>query len=946
MITDHRWKRARRAAGFAGFVLAGGAALTACSPPSATVNTTVDGHDVVIGDGVCETAPGNGQCTFRAAIEEMNGSTSPLAPEMTVPAGTYPLTMGPITVSTNRVLFINKTAPAAVTIDLSGNAGRLFDITNTGILEVFGLHVTGANATGNGGVAAVAGLMLVHRSSFTNNHTAGDGGVFSIQGGGVVLVEDSTLSDNTADGSGDGVFNSGTIAARYSTIADSGIHHAGGTTALMWSIIAGGSPANCTGGGTVDSFGSNVDSDGSCGLTGPADVVGDPELGPLSGGVRVPGTSSPALNLVPGGTAIPVNGSFCDSSTTDQVGAARPHGTSCDAGAVEANAAPGATDDRPYDILHDSGLNASVGNLRSNDPADPEGDTVTIDATPVADPTKGSVVIHPDGTFDYTPGAGEVGADAFTYRVLDDRGAESTAVVMINLTNVAPTCPADTMVGIAGSGSGSGSGSCTDGDGDTLTYSHTSTGTGTYTVDTNAGAWTATGATDGDTLTIEATDGVDTDSHTITITVPVNPSPVCPADSIGTIASATGSGSGSGACSDPGDTLTYTFTESSPGVFAVDSGTGAWTATGAYDGAWVEITAIDTLSQSDTHLITVENAAPVCPADSTMAILGAYGSASGACTDPGDTLNYWINYFSSDTGYFDIDGYTGTFTGFDVRTGDWVEIGTSDPWGRTDYHVVTIVLNSPPTCPTDTLVWAPGGSGAGSGTCIDGDALTYTFTQSAPGLFTVDSGTGAWTTTGAVTGDWVEITATDPWSATDTHRISITINPAPVCPANSTATLFFGSASGAGDCTDPTDTLAYTFTSTGSGSYSVNPTSGAWSVTGAAGGDQLTIIATDTVGQADSHTITMYNPPPVCPADSFRILPGGNGGGAGACTDPGDTLTYTFNASFNGGGGLFTVNPSTGAWTATGVGNGSWVQIIATDSAGNTARHTISIFWF
>ena len=56
-----------------------------------TVNSTLDAVDAVT-DGVCETAPGNGVCTLRAAITEANA-----APGSTIilPAGTYTLTISP-----------------------------------------------------------------------------------------------------------------------------------------------------------------------------------------------------------------------------------------------------------------------------------------------------------------------------------------------------------------------------------------------------------------------------------------------------------------------------------------------------------------------------------------------------------------------------------------------------------------------------------------------------------------------------------------------------------------------------------------------------------------------------------------------------------------------------------------------------------------------------------
>ncbi|WOK38139.1 Ig-like domain-containing protein [Sphingomonas sp. C3-2] len=48
-------------------------------------------------------------------------------------------------------------------------------------------------------------------------------------------------------------------------------------------------------------------------------------------------------------------------------------------------------------------------------------------------PTKGSVVYNNDGTFTYTPNAGEEGTDSFTYTIVDGDGDPSTATVTITL---------------------------------------------------------------------------------------------------------------------------------------------------------------------------------------------------------------------------------------------------------------------------------------------------------------------------------------------------------------------------------------------------------------------------------------------------------------------------------------------------------------------------------
>ena len=51
-------------------------ALPAATPPafaaSLTVNSIADAADATPGDGICETATGNGICTLRAAIQEAN----------------------------------------------------------------------------------------------------------------------------------------------------------------------------------------------------------------------------------------------------------------------------------------------------------------------------------------------------------------------------------------------------------------------------------------------------------------------------------------------------------------------------------------------------------------------------------------------------------------------------------------------------------------------------------------------------------------------------------------------------------------------------------------------------------------------------------------------------------------------------------------------------------
>src|SRR5438132_13114834 len=120
------------------FAQAGGFwyAITSGAPPSPTatptpdfiVNSTDDAVDVNPGDGICETAAGNGVCTLRAAIKEASsGNTIGFS----LPAGsTIKLTNGELLIDKN--LTINGPGANVLTVARSSDSGtqpfRIFDI--------------------------------------------------------------------------------------------------------------------------------------------------------------------------------------------------------------------------------------------------------------------------------------------------------------------------------------------------------------------------------------------------------------------------------------------------------------------------------------------------------------------------------------------------------------------------------------------------------------------------------------------------------------------------------------------------------------------------------------------------------------------------------------------------------------------------------------------------
>jgi gliding motility-associated-like protein len=75
----------------------------------------------------------------------------------------------------------------------------------------------------------------------------------------------------------------------------------------------------------------------------------------------------------------------------------------------------------------------ATGNLLVND-SDPDGDKLTITTTPVAEPTNGTVVINPDGTYVYTPLGDFAGKDSFQYEVCDNGTPQECSIATVHVS--------------------------------------------------------------------------------------------------------------------------------------------------------------------------------------------------------------------------------------------------------------------------------------------------------------------------------------------------------------------------------------------------------------------------------------------------------------------------------------------------------------------------------
>jgi CSLREA domain-containing protein len=368
---------------------------------SFTVNSTADTVDATPGDSTCADA--TGACTLRAAVMEANAHAIPSVPDtIDVPPGTYILTLsgagedlgaaGDLDITNSLTV---RGSGAGVTIIDGGGLDRVFHARvppDLDYIEVVVSDITIQNGVATdpdigGGAFAVASpwaLVYIDRAAITGNQAVNQpgGGVYSagfgairestlsnnsgLRGGAVYYgglnygwsVLNSTLSNNAAASGGcalEAEPTPGLARTLVSVTVSGGASSPGCTSQIVgpWNmrrtIVATGSTGfACS--GAVISVRDNLDSDGSCGLTGPGDLSNvDPKLGPLAG------NGGPTLThaLLAGSPAIDaahdVEGELCDQlNANDQRGAGFPRRVDgngdgiavCDIGAFELQEAP------------------------------------------------------------------------------------------------------------------------------------------------------------------------------------------------------------------------------------------------------------------------------------------------------------------------------------------------------------------------------------------------------------------------------------------------------------------------------------------------------------------------------------------------------------------------------------------------------------------------------
>ena len=265
-------------------------------PMASTVNSTLDQPDFNPGDGICETALGNGICTLRAAVMEANATPAadtitfidlPGSPDL------YTLTLagmddtallGDLDIlvdatiqgigSTETILqagstmlsgidrFFHILGDANVTLErltirygnTSENGGGILN-ASTGRLTIDSCLITNNIASHGAGVVNQTGKVDFHNSTLLSNHAGNQGGGIFITGFGVATFSRSTISDNSAGTSGGGIFNEdGDLTIIDSTLNNNLANTMGGGLLNGWQAVItnstiSGNTANTLGGG-------------------------------------------------------------------------------------------------------------------------------------------------------------------------------------------------------------------------------------------------------------------------------------------------------------------------------------------------------------------------------------------------------------------------------------------------------------------------------------------------------------------------------------------------------------------------------------------------------------------------------------------------------------------------------------------------------------------------
>ncbi len=280
-----------------------------------TVNSTTDAPDAVPGDGVCDDGAGN--CTLRAAITESNFTGG--ANVITVPAGTYALTIGPFDDEFNGLgatmesgdldiadlsafslplltsVTINGAGAGSTIID-GGGIDRVIDVNNFSVagaavnVTLNGLTIRNGNAPTSpdgynepgGGIQfdgfdnqtfTPSGTLTVTNCNILSNTSAGQGGGILAVFGSLVITGSQVSGNTTVKAAGGGIsydasafaglrtlqFTNSTLSSNHANNgifgSGGGIWEGGNATKTINNNVITGNTAGASGGGVFNGSG-------------------------------------------------------------------------------------------------------------------------------------------------------------------------------------------------------------------------------------------------------------------------------------------------------------------------------------------------------------------------------------------------------------------------------------------------------------------------------------------------------------------------------------------------------------------------------------------------------------------------------------------------------------------------------------------------------------------
>ncbi len=219
------------------------------------VDSTADSIDGNTADNLCDD--GSGNCTLRAAIQQANATAG--ADAITIPDGTYTITMALPDISTEMTMTGNASSPSSVDITKASSPTiRIFNVTSSGTFTLTGVRISGGNEDTGSGLQN-AGTTIIQDSIITGNTATIGAGIY-ISGGSLTLTR-STILSNTVTASGGGIYlSAGNLTINRSSIVSNsttggsgsgggGMYLAGGTTVSIFNTTFYNNETEGNGGG-------------------------------------------------------------------------------------------------------------------------------------------------------------------------------------------------------------------------------------------------------------------------------------------------------------------------------------------------------------------------------------------------------------------------------------------------------------------------------------------------------------------------------------------------------------------------------------------------------------------------------------------------------------------------------------------------------------------------